>query len=187
MLAPQRGLIAIVQNKSPHPKLNCSPRLRAADGNRSLTGELQASVANPGFPELSNFYCLPGRAGGSLIGLAIFPASSAVLLFRNEAFRGRTVRVDYGNQSSTWRGSTGICRETRPQDALPRVLCRSFVPYRRGRLPVIGCRSVIDLGQRGLFPAISPGQPLQSAPFFSGSLWIKSNGSRNRSNAVMIQ
>ena len=24
---------------------------------------------NPGFPELSNFYCLPGRAGGSLIGL----------------------------------------------------------------------------------------------------------------------
>jgi len=25
---------------------------------------------NPGFPELSNFYCLPGRAGGSLIGLA---------------------------------------------------------------------------------------------------------------------
>jgi hypothetical protein len=27
--------------------------------------------ANPRFPELSNFCCLPGRAGGSLIGLAI--------------------------------------------------------------------------------------------------------------------
>ena len=26
--------------------------------------------ANPRFPELSNFCCLPGRAGGSLIGLA---------------------------------------------------------------------------------------------------------------------
>jgi len=38
LLAPQRGLIAIAQNKSPRPKLNsCAERL-AADGNRSLTG-----------------------------------------------------------------------------------------------------------------------------------------------------
>ena len=48
LLAPQRGLFATVESKSKNNSKN-------------------AKCKNQGIlPELSNFYCLPGRAGGSL-------------------------------------------------------------------------------------------------------------------------
>ncbi len=56
LLAPQRGRIATEKSKTN----NCEPRIwtRTSSAKRSI------------LPELSNFCCLPGRAGGSPYGLA---------------------------------------------------------------------------------------------------------------------
>ena len=68
LLASQRGLIANRPRREPAREAEYSPKPTAGSASRShLTGE--RCRANPRFPELSNFYCLPGRAGGSLIGL----------------------------------------------------------------------------------------------------------------------
>src|SRR5580658_3589562 len=70
LLAPQRGLTAIGQNTSPCPKLNLSTKPFCGSRQSLSHRRVGPRGGNPGFPELSNFYCLPGRAGGSLIGLA---------------------------------------------------------------------------------------------------------------------
>ena len=90
MLAPQRGLIATAQNKRPRPKL--SFRSEAYDGyDKSLSHPtVERCGANPRFPELSNFYCLPGRAGGSLIGLVLrLVAENLVLRRGHNVIRGK--------------------------------------------------------------------------------------------------
>src|ERR1039457_3698707 len=70
LLAPQRGLIATAQDASPRAKLGTVRSLRRVR-QVALSSHWRAMRANPRFPELSNFYCLPGRAGGSLIGLGL--------------------------------------------------------------------------------------------------------------------
>jgi len=55
LLAPQRGLFATVESKSKNKSKNLAPVIR--------------------LPETSNFYCLPGKAGGTPGILDKFPLS----------------------------------------------------------------------------------------------------------------
>ena len=71
MLAPQRGRIATDKVKTN----NCEPRIRT----RALSAKRST------LPELSNFACLPGRAGGTPISLIILLWVRAAPLRRSES------------------------------------------------------------------------------------------------------
>ena len=60
LLAPQRGLIATDQSQK-QAQRTCAGIPDVLKTGRST------------LPDLSNFYCLPGRAGGSLNGLVALP------------------------------------------------------------------------------------------------------------------
>ena len=64
MLAPQRGLIAIdPKTSAPEADLYLE---RFCTRRQSLSQHtVERCRANPRLPQMSNFYCLPGRAGGS--------------------------------------------------------------------------------------------------------------------------
>ena len=64
LLAPQRGLIATEsQNLCARASVYCTALLIGGQDFRSAI--TQAASGKDGLPELSNFYCHPGKAGGS--------------------------------------------------------------------------------------------------------------------------
>src|SRR5260370_4617950 len=77
LLAPQGGLIAIVKSQN-HAPSTISSTLQGS--GTALPCPPAACIKPCILPELSNLYCLPGKAGGTPGGLVAFRADGPVLL-----------------------------------------------------------------------------------------------------------
>jgi hypothetical protein len=64
LLAPQRGLIATAQNKSPRPKLSLSPKRTAGTANRSLVSLESDAAPTPDFWICQTSTASPAEPGG---------------------------------------------------------------------------------------------------------------------------